>query len=106
VPSLLQTRRESRRRVAQWVNAGCTGSRVQVCREMPHISNMYFLEEVITVRALRSAVAEEFRKISTNDLKVRSFFLRDVCVSRRGAVRRIWHKSLRTVLLPAGVGNV
>lgn len=68
---------------------------MQVCREMPHISNMYFLEEVITVRSLRSAVAQEFRKIPTDDLKVRSSFFAGWCV-KVVLVRSVWHTAYGT----------
>lgn len=79
---------------------------------MPHISNMYFLEEVITVRSLRSAVAQEFRKIPTDDLKVRSSFFAGWCVmlesgfSTTRMAYGIRHERVRTVRLPAGVGGV
>lgn len=41
-----------------------------ICREMPWISKTYFLEEVITVPALRRCVAEQFRAVKTADAKV------------------------------------
>jgi hypothetical protein len=49
---------------------------------MPHISNMYFLEEVISVRALRSAVASEFRSVPSDNSKVGCQTLRQRFLTR------------------------
>ncbi|KAK3282950.1 hypothetical protein CYMTET_9337 [Cymbomonas tetramitiformis] len=42
----------------------------EVCREMPWIVENYWLNEVTTVSKLRSQVANEFRKVQTDNSKV------------------------------------